>query len=67
MRDIPVGRTTPGSADGPDFSTRSHGLAYSSLPALIVSAVPASETGAANGHNTLLRSIGTSVPAPSSD
>ncbi|GAA0194076.1 MFS transporter [Streptomyces cellulosae] len=37
------------------------GLAYSSLPALIVGAVPASETGAANGLNTLMRSIGTSV------
>jgi hypothetical protein len=37
------------------------GLAYSSLPALIVGAVPASQTGAANGLNTLMRSIGTSV------
>ncbi|MET7272228.1 MFS transporter [Streptomyces flaveolus] len=37
------------------------GLAYSSLPALIVGAVPTSETGAANGLNTLMRSIGTSV------
>lgn len=37
------------------------GLAYSSLPALIVGAVPAAETGAANGLNTLMRSIGTSV------
>ncbi|MDG9716026.1 MFS transporter [Streptomyces sp. DH24] len=37
------------------------GLAYSSLPALIVGAVPASETGAANGLNTLMRSIGTST------
>ncbi|GAA2570597.1 MULTISPECIES: MFS transporter [Streptomyces] len=37
------------------------GLAYSSLPALIIGAVPASETGAANGLNTLMRSIGTSV------
>ncbi|MCA1219226.1 MFS transporter [Streptomyces sp. 8L] len=37
------------------------GLAYSSLPALIVGAVDASETGAANGLNTLMRSIGTSV------
>ncbi|AWE49999.1 MFS transporter [Streptomyces nigra] len=37
------------------------GLAYSSLPALIVGAVPVSETGAANGLNTLMRSIGTSV------
>ncbi|MET9874736.1 MFS transporter [Actinacidiphila glaucinigra] len=37
------------------------GLAYSSLPALIIGAVPASETGAANGLNTLMRSVGTSV------
>ncbi|WP_066954202.1 MFS transporter [Streptomyces lushanensis] len=37
------------------------GLAYSSLPALIVAAVDPSETGAANGLNTLMRSIGTSV------
>ncbi|MFG2733067.1 MFS transporter [Streptomyces canus] len=37
------------------------GLAYSSLPALIVGAVPPSETGAANGLNTLMRSIGTSL------
>ncbi|MGP4048001.1 MFS transporter [Streptomyces sp. 2A115] len=37
------------------------GLAYSSLPALIVGAVPPSETGAANGLNSLMRSIGTSV------
>lgn len=37
------------------------GLAYSSLPALIVGAVGPSETGAANGLNTLMRSIGTSV------
>ncbi|MEU9338713.1 MFS transporter [Streptomyces sp. NPDC048290] len=37
------------------------GLAYSSLPALIISAVPPEETGAANGLNTLMRSIGTSV------
>ncbi|MFD0208799.1 MFS transporter [Streptomyces hirsutus] len=37
------------------------GLAYASLPALIIGAVPASETGAANGLNTLMRSIGTSM------
>ncbi len=37
------------------------GLAYASLPALIIGAVPASETGAANGLNTLMRSVGTSV------
>lgn len=36
-------------------------LAYSSPPALIAAAVPASETGAANGLNTLMRSIGASV------
>ncbi|MEU8828523.1 MFS transporter [Streptomyces sp. NPDC048636] len=33
-------------------------LAYSALPALVMRAVPASETGAANGLNTLMRSIG---------
>ncbi|MGW1542643.1 MFS transporter [Streptomyces sp. NPDC002309] len=37
------------------------GLAYSSLPALIIGAVPASETSAANGLNALMRSIGTST------
>ncbi|QKW06233.1 MFS transporter [Streptomyces sp. NA04227] len=37
------------------------GLAYAALPALIVGAVDPSETGAANGLNTLMRSIGTSV------
>ncbi|OPF80701.1 MFS transporter [Streptomyces antioxidans] len=37
------------------------GFAYSAMPALIMSAVPVSETGAANGLNTLMRSIGTST------
>ncbi|WP_243725958.1 MFS transporter [Actinomadura rubrisoli] len=37
------------------------GLAYSALPTLIMGAVDVSETGAANGLNTLMRSIGTSV------
>ncbi|WP_424215151.1 MFS transporter [Streptomyces sp. BI20] len=37
------------------------GLAYSSLPALIIAAVDPSETGAANGLNALMRSVGTSV------
>jgi Na+/melibiose symporter-like transporter len=37
------------------------GLAYSSLPALIIGAVDPSQTGAANGLNTLMRSIGTSL------
>lgn len=37
------------------------GIAYASMPALILGAVPASESGAANGLNTLMRSIGTST------
>jgi MFS family permease len=37
------------------------GFGYSALPALIIGAVPPSATGAANGLNTLMRSIGTSV------
>ncbi len=37
------------------------GLAYGAMPALIMSAVPVSETAAANSFNTLMRSIGTSV------
>ncbi|WP_285188324.1 MFS transporter [Rhodococcus sp. MEB041] len=36
------------------------GLAYGAMPALIMSAVPASETAAANSFNTLMRSLGTS-------
>lgn len=39
------------------------GLAYGSMPALIMSAVPASETAAANGFNALMRSLGTSIGA----
>jgi MFS family permease len=39
------------------------GLAYGSIPALIMSSVPRSETAAANGFNTLMRSLGTSVGA----
>ncbi|WP_329062937.1 MFS transporter [Amycolatopsis sp. NBC_01480] len=37
------------------------GLAYGSMPALVMGAVPVSETAAANSLNTLMRSIGTSV------
>ncbi|MFI5429162.1 MFS transporter [Aeromicrobium sp. UC242_57] len=37
------------------------GLAYAAMPALIMSAVPSTESAAANGLNTLMRSIGTSV------
>ncbi|SNS78432.1 MFS transporter [Rhodococcoides kyotonense] len=36
------------------------GLAYGAMPALIMGAVPASETAAANSLNTLMRSLGTS-------
>ncbi|GGW45033.1 MFS transporter [Streptomyces griseoloalbus] len=36
------------------------GFTYGAMPALIMGAVPASETGAANSLNTLMRSIGTS-------
>ncbi len=37
------------------------GLGYGAMPALIMGAVPTSETAAANSLNTLMRSIGTSV------
>jgi MFS family permease len=39
------------------------GLAYAAMPALIMSAVPLHETAAANGLNSLFRSIGTSLSA----
>ncbi|MER6604932.1 MFS transporter [Streptomyces sp. NPDC000927] len=39
------------------------GLAYGSMPALIMSSVPLAETAAANGFNALMRSLGTSVGA----
>lgn len=37
------------------------GLAYGAMPALIMRAVPISETAAANSLNTLMRAIGTAV------
>ncbi|MEV4969809.1 MFS transporter [Streptomyces scopuliridis] len=37
------------------------GFAYGAMPALIMAAVPASETAAANSLNALMRSIGTSI------
>ncbi|MDT0609341.1 MFS transporter [Streptomyces lancefieldiae] len=37
------------------------GFTYGAMPALIMGAVPAAETAAANSLNTLMRSIGTSV------
>ncbi|KAB8189765.1 MFS transporter [Nonomuraea phyllanthi] len=36
------------------------GFAYAAMPSIIMSAVPLSETAAANGLNSLMRSIGTS-------
>ncbi|MCO5995892.1 MFS transporter [Actinoallomurus rhizosphaericola] len=39
------------------------GLAYGAMPALIMSSVPLNETAAANGFNTLMRSLGTSTGA----
>lgn len=38
-------------------------LAYGAMPALIMGAVPRSETAAANGFNTLMRSLGTTMGA----
>lgn len=37
------------------------GVAYAAMPALIMSAVPVTETAAANGLNALMRSVGTSL------
>ncbi|WP_443034220.1 MFS transporter [Streptomyces sp. BE147] len=37
------------------------GLAYGAMPALIMGAVPVSETAAANSFNTLMRAIGTTM------
>ncbi|MBF6364417.1 MFS transporter [Nocardia puris] len=39
------------------------GLAFAAMPALIMGAVPITETAAANGLNSLMRSIGTSTSA----
>lgn len=38
-------------------------LAYGAMPALIMGAVPRTETAAANGFNTLMRSLGTTTGA----
>lgn len=37
------------------------GLAYGAMPALVMAAVPVSETAAANSLNTLMRAMGTSI------
>ncbi|MGW8481893.1 MFS transporter [Microbacterium sp. NPDC055903] len=38
-------------------------FAYGAMPAIIMGAVPRSETAAANGFNTLMRSLGTTIGA----
>ncbi|MEV8182065.1 MFS transporter [Specibacter sp. NPDC078692] len=38
-------------------------LAYGAMPSIILSAVPRSETASANGFNTLMRSLGTTIGA----
>ncbi|MDG3015420.1 MFS transporter [Speluncibacter jeojiensis] len=39
------------------------GIAYAAMPALIMGAVPITETAAANGLNSLMRAVGTSLSA----
>jgi MFS family permease len=39
------------------------GLGYAAMPTLIMRAVPTTETGAANGLNTLMRGLGTAIAA----
>ena len=39
------------------------GLGFAAMPALIMQVVPSHETGAANGLNTLMRSLGTTSAA----
>jgi MFS family permease len=41
------------------------GFAYAAMPALIMSAVPVTETAAANALNTLMRSLGVSIASAS--
>ncbi|MEE1811636.1 TetR/AcrR family transcriptional regulator [Streptomyces sp. BE133] len=51
--DIPAPTATTDEAPHPRFA-----VGDSALPALVMRGVPVSETGAANGLNTLMRSIG---------
>lgn len=50
-----------GLASGTVVTNAGVGLAYGALPALVMRAVSPEETGAANGFNTLMRSIGSSM------
>lgn len=38
-------------------------LAYGAMPSIVMSSVPRSETASANGFNTLMRSLGTTIGA----
>ncbi|WP_020673274.1 MFS transporter [Amycolatopsis nigrescens] len=53
--------STGGLVFGTVVTNAGVGFAYGALPALIMGAVAPSETGAANGFNTLMRSIGSSM------
>lgn len=46
---------------GAVFVTSGTAIAYATMPILIMGSVPITETSSANGLNTLLRSIGTSI------
>lgn len=71
-----LGNRTPGGADGSlivltlvlvavgtTISGCGVGLAFGAMPALIMGAVPAGEKAAANGFNSLMRSVGTTASA----
>ncbi|MDN5716874.1 MAG: MFS transporter [Janibacter sp.] len=58
---IPFSDTIPLVVIGTIVVTIGTALAYSALPTLIMRSVPVTETAAANGLNTLLRSVGTST------
>ena len=59
----PLMGSTWGLALGSCICTAGVGLAYGAMPALIMGAVPVSETASANSFNTLMRSIGTTTSA----
>jgi MFS family permease len=51
----------PGIVIGATVVSAGTAVAYSALPALIMHAVPVTETAAANGLNTLMRTIGQAI------
>ncbi|GAB2646436.1 MFS transporter [Kribbella swartbergensis] len=51
----------PGIVAGATVVSAGTAVAYSALPALIMHAVPVTETAAANGLNTLMRTIGAAI------